>query len=157
MLLACIIGIRFRFALILALALSFPLAFAATRVSAAMARNVPGWGEGSSKLIDNESLDVHILHVLSRTKTIADVVGTVKRQTNDWIKGQDWARGSMDFHDFHWQKGYGVFSVSESVVPQVKTYINGQIDHHRKMTFQEEFRAFLKKHGIEYDEKYVWD
>jgi hypothetical protein len=58
---------------------------------------------------------------------------------------------------FHWQNGYGAFSVSQSNVGQVKAYIAGQEEHHRKRTFQEEFRLLLERHGIEFDERYVWD
>jgi len=57
---------------------------------------------------------------------------------------------------FAWQTGYGVFSVSVSNVDEVKAYIAAQADHHRKRTFQEEYLAFLKKHGVEYDEGYSW-
>ena len=66
-------------------------------------------------------------------------------------------RGRSDMGSFHWQNGYGVFSVSPSNVEQVKTYIANQEEHHRKRTFQEEFRLMLERHGIEYDERYVWD
>ncbi len=100
---------------------------------------------------------VHILHLLSRTRTIADVVGAVKRESSDWIKDQEWARGNSIFADFHWQRGYGAFSVSESRVASVVEYIDGQLQHHRRMTFQDEYRAFLQKHKVEYDERYVWD
>ena len=99
----------------------------------------------------------HVLHVMSRTRTIADVVGTVKRESSDWIKDQPWARGNADFAGFHWQKGYGVFSVSESNVPAVAEYIDGQVEHHRRVTFQDEYRRFLRRHGIAFDERYVWD
>jgi REP element-mobilizing transposase RayT len=60
-------------------------------------------------------------------------------------------------HDFHWQNGYGAFSVSQSNVEQVKAYISGQEEHHRKQTYQEEFRLLLERHGVTYDERYVWD
>lgn len=100
---------------------------------------------------------VHILHLLSRTRTIADVAGTVKRESSEWIKQQPWALGNVDFADFHWQTGYGVFSVSESRVEAVTTYIDQQMDHHRQMTFQDEYRTFLQRHRIEYDEQYLWD
>jgi putative transposase len=100
---------------------------------------------------------VHILHVLPRTRTIADIVGTVKRASSDWVKGQPWARGNADFAQFHWQKGYGSFSVSESQIPLVTRYIDGQSEHHRRVTFQEEYREFLEKHNAEFDERYVWD
>ena len=100
---------------------------------------------------------VHILHQLSRTRTIADVVGTVKRRTTEWLAEQEWTRGNLDFHEFHWQRGYGTFSVSESVVPDVKGYIERQVEHHRRLTFQEEYRALLVKHGMELDERVLVD
>jgi len=58
---------------------------------------------------------------------------------------------------FHLQDGYGAFSVSQSHVEHVQKYILNQEEHHRKKSFQEEFRSFLKKYKIEYDERYVWD
>jgi REP-associated tyrosine transposase len=58
---------------------------------------------------------------------------------------------------FGWQGGYGAFSVSQSQLKQVIRYIEQQEEHHRRVTFQDEYRAFLKKYCIEYDEKYVWD
>ena len=100
---------------------------------------------------------IHILHQLSRTSTIADVVATIKRRTTDWLAEQEWTRGNADFHQFHWQKGYGVFSVSESATEDVKEYIDKQIEHHKRVTFQDEYRALLRKHSIEFDERYVWD
>jgi hypothetical protein len=57
----------------------------------------------------------------------------------------------------HWQAGYGAFSVSESKVVEVKRYITNQESHHRRMTFQDEFREICKRHGVEIDERYVWD
>jgi hypothetical protein len=58
---------------------------------------------------------------------------------------------------FSWQSGYGAFSVNQSAKESVIAYIASQEIHHRKMTFQEEFRTLLKKHGIPFDERYVWD
>ncbi len=58
---------------------------------------------------------------------------------------------------FSWQSGYGVFSVSESLIEVVKEYIQNQEEHHRKKTFKEEYRQFLKENGIPYDERYIWD
>ncbi len=100
---------------------------------------------------------VHVLHFLSRTRTIADVVGGVKRSSSGWIKAQPWARGNLVFKDFGWQNGYGVFSVSASRKQAVAEYIDNQAVHHKRRTFQDEYRAFLKKHGVEFDERYVWD
>ena len=61
------------------------------------------------------------------------------------------------FQAFAWQTGYGAFTVSYSSVEAVKTYIANQAEHHRKRTFQEEFVEFLRRHGIEYDERYLWE
>jgi putative transposase len=95
---------------------------------------------------------VHALFALSRNYSIANIVKEVKRTSSSWIKTVD-RRHSK----FRWQSGYGAFSVSQSHVAQVRSYIMRQEQHHRRKTFQDEFRAFLKKYEIEYDERYVWD
>lgn len=100
--------------------------------------------------INSEPDHVHILFLHSRTETIGDVVANVKRGSSVWLK-------SKGLPDFHWQAGYGIFSVSQSGVVEVRDYIRTQRDHHRRMGFQDEFRAFLRRHEIEFDEKYVWD
>jgi REP element-mobilizing transposase RayT len=79
---------------------------------------------------------VHLLARLARTVTIADWVKELKRVSSLWLH----ERGGK-FDDFHWQAGYGVFSVSHSNLPQVSEYIAGQEEHHRRMTFQDELRA----------------
>jgi putative transposase len=95
---------------------------------------------------------VHLLCLLSRTVAIASLVEELKTRSSKWVK----TKGNL-FAKFHWQRGYGVFSVGRSQEEQVKRYIAGQKAHHRKVTFQDEVRAFLKKYGVEYDERYVWD
>ena len=95
---------------------------------------------------------VHVLCGLSRTVTVAKLVEVLKRETSKWVKGRSAGLGS-----FHWQNGYGAFSVSESLLDHVTAYIDRQQEHHRRMTFQEEFRALCAKHGIAVDERYVWD
>lgn len=100
---------------------------------------------------------LHILYLQSRTETIADVVGAAKRESSDWIKDQVWARMNPSFAQFHWQNGYGVFSVSESKIEEVAKYIDGQMEHHQRVTFQDEYREFLKRHNVPFDERYVWD
>lgn len=95
---------------------------------------------------------VHILCNLSRTLSIAQLVEELKTSSSSRIKEQ-----GPHLHDFYWQNGYGAFSVSQSNAPQVKLYIENQEEHHRSRTYQEEFRLFLERHGIEYDERYVWD
>jgi REP element-mobilizing transposase RayT len=95
---------------------------------------------------------VHILFTLSKTHALAKVVEEVKKGSSKWLKTQGHA-----FLDFHWQAGYGAFSVSPSNVPQVQEYIERQAEHHQAVSYQDEFRAFLERHGIHYDERYVWD
>jgi len=95
---------------------------------------------------------VHVLCALSRNLSIAKVVGDIKRGSSKWIK----TKGRM-LTKFAWQNGYGVFSVGQSEVERARQYIVGQEDHHRKKTFQDEYRSFLKEYGVEYDDRYVWD
>jgi len=95
---------------------------------------------------------VHLLCCLSRNRAVAEILREVKRGSSVWIKEKDPALAA-----FHWQAGYAAFSVSQSNVDTVHQYITNQEEHHRKLTFQEEFRAFLQRHRVEYDERYVWD
>ena len=95
---------------------------------------------------------VHSFFGISRVLSIAQVVEMLKTSSSKWIK----AKGAQ-FSQFHWQAGYGAFSVSNSEVGRVMAYIERQEEHHRKMTFQEEFRKFLERHQVPYDERYVWD
>jgi len=94
----------------------------------------------------------HVLFNLHRTKALADVVMELKRGTSKWIK----TKGAQ-FAAFQWQAGYGAFSVSQSAVTEVREYILGQAEHHRKIDFQEEFRRLLRRYEVEFDERYVWD
>jgi len=95
---------------------------------------------------------IHTLFRLSRTIAISTAVEEVKKLSSKWLKTQ-----STALQSFAWQNGYGAFSVSESNVPAVCEYITNQREHHRTNTFQDEYRAMLKRHGIQYDERYVWD
>jgi len=95
---------------------------------------------------------VHALFALSRTHAIASVVKEIKRTSSGWIK-----EVSPKLAKFHWQGGYGAFSVSQSNLEEVIRYIENQEEHHKRVTFQDEFRALLKPYDIEYDERYVWD
>lgn len=103
-------------------------------------------------LINSVDDHVHILFNMGRTVTLAQVVEDVKKSSSQWIKTQ-----SPELASFSWQAGYGAFSVSESNAPAVANYIQNQEEHHRKKTFQEEYREFLTKHKIAYDEQYLWD
>lgn len=95
---------------------------------------------------------IHILCGLSKKLAPCKLVEEIKRGSSRWIKGC-----SNAYSEFYWQNGYGMFSVSESNRDSVTTYIASQEEHHRRMTFQDEFRQFLEKHRISYNEQYVWD
>jgi REP element-mobilizing transposase RayT len=95
---------------------------------------------------------VHLLCVLSRTCAPADMVKEVKRGSSLWIKTR-----ASGFADFAWQSGYGVFSIGYSQIEEVRRYIVGQDEHHRKLTFQDEFRRLLARYEVSFDEAYVWD
>ena len=95
---------------------------------------------------------VHLLARFGRSITQAEWVKELKRVSNMWLKERD-----RDYADFQWQGGYADFSVSQSNLEQVTRYIANQAPHHRKIGFQDELRALLRKHQIEWDEKYIWD
>ena len=95
---------------------------------------------------------VHLLSTLSRTVTIADFVKETKRSSTDWINEQKVFRTR-----FKWQAGYGAFSVSPTQLASAKHYVENQEEHHRTITFKEEFLALLEKNGLSYDERYMWE
>ncbi|MCX6876384.1 MAG: IS200/IS605 family transposase [Verrucomicrobia bacterium] len=103
-------------------------------------------------LINSVEDHVHILFELARTVAVSSAVEDVKKASSKWIKNQ-----GGEFAGFAWQAGYGAFAVSESNVPAVREYVANQQEHHRKKSFQEEYRAFLERHQIAFDERYVWD
>jgi REP element-mobilizing transposase RayT len=95
---------------------------------------------------------VHLLCRFARTITQADWVKELKRVSNIWLRKEH--RG---YGDFDWQDGYSDFSVSQSNLDRVREYIASQEAHHSKKSFQDELRALLRRHKIEFDERYVWD
>ena len=95
---------------------------------------------------------VHLLARFARTITQADWVKELKRVSSAWLKGQ-----TREYVDFQWQGGYADFGVSQSNLEQVTRYIANQEKHHKKMSFQDELRALLRKHNLEWDERYLWD
>ena len=103
-------------------------------------------------LVGGTADHVHSLFVLSKNHSMAQVVYEVKRSSSKWIKTQ-----GPEHRKFYWQSGYGAFSVSQSHVEQVRRYILGQERHYRKVTFQDEYREFLKRYEVEYDKRYLWD
>lgn len=95
---------------------------------------------------------VHVLLRLGRMLSIADLVKDLKRRSSLWIN-----ENRRTSQDFHWQNGYAAFSVSPSHVEHLINYIDGQEEHHRTTSFQEELRRLFSEHGLEWDERYVWD
>ncbi|MGL6227383.1 MAG: IS200/IS605 family transposase [Thermoguttaceae bacterium] len=105
-----------------------------------------------AKIIGGYVDHVHILCSLSRTKTVAELVKAIKANSTIWIKEKQ-----PSWRDFCWQQGYGVFSVSPSQVDHAVEYIKNQKLHHKEMSFQDEYRKFLNKHNVVFDENHVWN
>lgn len=95
---------------------------------------------------------VHLAIRLSRTITMAKLIEELKTSSSKWLKTQSPALAA-----FAWQRGYGAFSVGPSDLNALLHYIDTQEEHHKTRSFQDEYRAFLKKYEIKYDERYVWD
>jgi len=95
---------------------------------------------------------LHVLVDLSKTESLSSLIEIMKKRSSKWIK----TKGKF-YSDFSWQRGYGGFSISQSNIDIVKKYIDNQEEHHKKVTFKDEFRMLLKKYNVSYDEKYVWD
>jgi REP element-mobilizing transposase RayT len=93
---------------------------------------------------------LHLVTTLPRTLSQAAMVETVKKTSSKWIKGLD-----PQYRGFYWQRGYGAFSVSPSRLSAVLEYVDSQEEHHRTHSFQEEYREFLSKYGVEFDERYA--
>lgn len=95
---------------------------------------------------------IHIFCLLSKKIALMKLLEELKSHSSKWIKTK-----GAGFHQFYWQDGYGAFSVNPTEVEVVVRYINNQKEHHAKHSFQDEYRAFLKKYKIAYDERYVWE
>jgi REP element-mobilizing transposase RayT len=95
---------------------------------------------------------VHLLCRLSKTLAVAPFLRELKRDSSKWVKAE-----APDLPDFSWQQGYGAFSLSPAHVEPAKQYIAEQEEHHRRQTFQDEFRRLCRKYGVALDERYVWD
>ena len=95
---------------------------------------------------------IHMLVSIPPVLPVSKAVQLLKGSSSHWIK-----EAFPDMRGFAWQDGYSAFSVSKSNLPDVEADIKSQREHHRVKTFQEEYRAFLEKHGIQYDERYLWD
>jgi REP element-mobilizing transposase RayT len=106
----------------------------------------------NSLIINGVADHVHILCQLSRTIAVANLLKELKASSSSWIKTK-----SNELQFFQWQAGYGAFSVSQSNVEAVTTYIEQQETHHSTMSYQEEYRELCRRHSVEIDERYVWD
>jgi putative transposase len=95
---------------------------------------------------------IHILCRVGKTIAVSQLVRELKRESSKWVKIQ--SEGSPSFY---WQKGYGAFSISPAHVDSVIAYIAHQEEHHRAVSFQDEFRTLCRKYGVELDERYAWD
>ena len=102
--------------------------------------------------INGHAEHCHSLISLGIDQTISKVMQLIKGESSFWINNQKLIRKK-----FEWQDDYFATSVSESMLDRVRNYIKNQEEHHRHKTFQDEYRAFLKKYRVEYDERYVWD
>ena len=95
---------------------------------------------------------IHLLISLGKVISISELIGDIKRDSSVWIKKQN-----EEFSKFYWQEGYGAFSVGQTEDEIVIKYIKNQKEHHKAKDYKSEFRGFLNKYQIEYDERYVWD
>ena len=106
--------------------------------------------DGIPEAIGGSADHVHMLAGLPATKALSPFVQDIKQTSSRWI------HQTMGVKKFAWQQGYGAFTVSVSNCSAVKQYIANQIEHHRKKSFQEEYIEFLKRHGVDYDDRYLW-
>lgn len=95
---------------------------------------------------------IHILCMLSQKIALMKLMEELKSHSSKWIKTKD-----ERLKNFYWQSGYGAFSVNPTELDKVVAYIGNQHEHHKTKTFQDEYRAFLKKYNVQYDERYVWE
>jgi putative transposase len=109
-------------------------------------------GQGEAFRVGGVADHVHIACTLPRTLTQANLVKFLKTGSSTWIKQQ-----GERYADFHWQKGYGAFSIGKSQLDDLVGYIDNQEEHHRQVGFREEYRKLLDRYGIAYDERYMWD
>jgi len=108
--------------------------------------------DGKALIINGPTDHVHILASLAAKHSLSDLMRELKADSSGWVH-----KNVPEQKKFAWQIGYGAFSVSHSNLAEVENYIATQEEHHKRMSFKEEFVAFLKKHGIQYDEKYLWE
>jgi putative transposase len=98
------------------------------------------------RIINGTEDHLHILYLMTPNYSLKDVMQNIKGESSHWVNQHDFLKTK-----FAWQTGYGAFSVSESAVGDVEFYIRNQKQHHRKVTFMEEYQAFMRKHGLTCD------
>lgn len=108
--------------------------------------------DSKALIINGMSDHIHILCTLSRKYSVAKIVEEVKKRSSKWIK----TKGEK-YESFYWQNGYAVFSVSQSRLETTRNYISRQQQHHGKIAFMDEYRDFLDKNDVAFDERFVWD
>jgi len=111
------------------------------------------WKNQNSRLLNagGTADHVHLLISQSKNVSLSSLMKDLKKDSSLWIKTK-----GREFDNFHWQDGYGAFSIGHSQIAELKKYINQQKEHHRKRTFQEELMAFFDEYGMEYDVRYLW-
>ncbi|HPD15547.1 MAG TPA: IS200/IS605 family transposase [Planctomycetota bacterium] len=107
---------------------------------------------GFAREVGGTANHLHVLFDVHQSVAVADAIRVIKSVSSGWIH-----ETFPDLRDFAWQEGYGAFSVSASLAFRVRAYIQGQEEHHRRRSFEDEFVALLKKHGIAYDPAHLWD
>ena len=108
--------------------------------------------DGKAVVVNGTNDHVHLLLWMPPAVSVSETMRVLKSNSSRWVNQKGVAKPA-----FSWQTGYGAFSVSHSSTAAVVKYIQGQEEHHRRVSFQEEFVTFLKKHGVEYDERYIWE
>lgn len=110
-------------------------------------------GEGGVLLeIGGIADHVHLLTKFKPAKSVSEMLNRIKAKSSGWLNAE-----RSPSRGFSWQEGYAAFSVSESQVPYVRHYIQSQEEHHQRQSYQDEVRALLDRHDVEYDERYLWD
>ena len=118
------------------------------RYTAGVVRNKGGLLLAISVMLDH----VHLLLELPRTESASAILRDIKTGTSRWLRGQ-----SPLFESFRWQRGYAIFSVSRSARKKVERYIVNQAEHHKRLTFMDEYVRMLRGHHLDFDERYLWD
>jgi putative transposase len=134
-----------------------------TFLTSSLRHDLCGYFAGTLNRMDCPAIEVgsatdhvHLLCNLSRTMTVAKLVGDAKAASSRWVKQQRPETKDPLLVKFEWQKGYAAFSVSPSSVAKARCYVRAQEEHHRRVSFMDEYRSFMRRHEVQYDEQHVW-